>query len=398
MSRPRTPIGTYGEIRVEIPQKVIDDNLQRTQEGKPIRAKQYRARTYYRFSNGKNQQIERWGTSRSRATAALKAALLTIEPETGSELKPSTNLRALGKKFLVSKRDLGRSEGTLETYSYAVDAHISKKIGDLSIAEANPERLQRFLTRVEKESGPGAAKNCRSTLSGMMGLAVRNGAITHNPVRELERITQRKKKGSSAIPIGELPTFLEKVHTDSSLLAWDTAELIDFMLSSGWRVAEVCALDVKSMNFAAGTATVEAINVRVKGKGVIRQEFPKTTKSGRTTPLPQPTVDLLRRRHERLKRDTTLLFPTPQMRLRDPSNTQREVRDRRDLLGYPELSTHSFRKTVATILDKAGLSATDIADYLGHENPSMTQDVYMNTVKGATEAARVMEKQLVGLI
>jgi len=53
---------------------------------------------------------------------------------------------------------------------------------------------------------------------------------------------------------------------------------------------------------------------------------------------------------------------------------------------------------VATILDKAGLSATEIADYFGHENPPMTQDVYMNTVKCATEAAKVMEKQLDGLI
>jgi integrase len=59
------------------------------------------------------------------------------------------------------------------------------------------------------------------------------------------------------------------------------------------------------------------------------------------------------------------------------------IRDRRDVLGYPELSTHSFRKTVATILDKEGLSATEIADYLGHENPSMTQVVYMDTIKGS---------------
>ncbi len=86
------------------------------------------------------------------------------------------------------------------------------------------------------------------------------------------------------------------------------------------------------------------------------------------------------------------------MRLRDPSNTQREIRDRRDMLGYPELSTHSFRKTVATILDREGLSATEIADYLGHENPSMTQDVYMNTVKGSTRAAQVMGQRLEGLI
>ena len=57
-----------------------------------------------------------------------------------------------------------------------------------------------------------------------------------------------------------------------------------------------------------------------------------------------------------------------------------EIRDRRDVLGYPELSTHSFRKTVATILVKEGLSATEIADYRGHENPFMTQDVHMNTI------------------
>ena len=109
-------------------------------------------------------------------------------------------------------------------------------------------------------------------------------------------------------------------------------------------------------------------------------------------------MDLLRRRHEVLGEFTTLLFPTPLMRLRDPSNTQREVRDRRDTLGYPELSTHSFRKTVATILDGEGLSATEIADYLGHENPSMTQDVYMNTIKGSTKAAEVLGQRLNGLI
>ncbi|WP_460775793.1 tyrosine-type recombinase/integrase [Microbacterium sp. GXF7504] len=83
---------------------------------------------------------------------------------------------------------------------------------------------------------------------------------------------------------------------------------------------------------------------------------------------------------------------------RDPSNTQRELRERRDLLGYPELSTHAFRKTAATILDRAGLSATEIADYLGHENPSMTQDVYMNTLKGSTAAAAILDDALAGLI
>lgn len=383
MPRPRMGIGTYGTI-----------NTAEIQPGK------WRARTRYRFADGKARQVEKFAPSRAKAISALKQALMTVEADRGGELKPNTSLRVLAQMFLDAKRDVGRSEGTLETYGYAVTAHITPMLGDLTVAEAKPGRLQPFLNRVEKENGAGAAKNCRSTLSGMMAMAVINGATEKNPVRELDRISRPKgkKRGSSAIPMDELPTFLTNVRADTDLTKWDTVELIEFMLSSGWRVAEACALDVTSVNLLAGTATVEAINVRVKGRGVVRQEFPKTEKSARITPLPASTMDLLRRRHDRLKEFTSLLFPTPLMRLRDPSNTQREIRDRRVLLGYPELSTHSFRKTVATILDREGLSATEIADYLGHENPSMTQDVYMNTLKGSTRAAEVMGQRLDGLI
>lgn len=381
MARPRNPIGSHGIINID-----------------EIGPGKFRARARYRFSDGKSRQIERFSNTGPKAENKLKQALTTIDSDYGGELKPTTTLRVLGQRFLMSRRDLGRSEGTLETYGYAIEAHITKKIGDLSVAEAKPERLQKFLTAIEKENGPGAAKNCRSTLSGMMGLAVRNGAASVNPVRELERISQRKKKGATAIPLNELPAFVEKIHADEKLTEWDTVELIEFMLSSGWRIAEACALDIASVDFSTGTAAVEAINVRVKGKGIVRQEFPKTEKSGRATPLPKATLVMLQRRHRRLKEFTNLLFPTPLMRPRDPSNTQREIRDRREMLGYPELSTHSFRKTVATILDKAGLSATEIADYLGHENPSMTQDVYMNTIKGATKARDVMQESLKDVI
>lgn len=381
MARPRNPIGTHGIINVE-----------------ELAPGKFRARTRYRFQDGKTRQVERFGTTGPKVVHALKTALTTIEADRGGDLKPTTTLRVLGQQFLDSKRDLGRSEGTLETYGYAVNAHITKRIGDLTIGEAKPDRLQKFLTTIEKDNGPGAAKNCRSALSGMMGIAVRNGAISHNPVRELERISHRGKKGSSAIPLSGLPAFLKAVRADEYLAEKDTIELIEFMLSSGWRVAETCALDITSIDFDAGTASVEAINVRVKGKGIVRQPFAKTDKSRRTTPLPGATIELLKRRYDRLGAFTTLIFPTPLMQPRDPSNTQREIRERRDSLGYPELSTHSFRKTAATVLDSAGLSATEIADYLGHENPSMTQDVYMNTVKGATRAAKVMGQQLKGLI
>jgi len=46
-------------------------------------------------------------------------------------------------------------------------------------------------------------------------------------------------------------------------------------------------------------------------------------------------------------------------------------------VGFDWVTFRTFRKTVATMLDDAGLTARQIADILGHAHPSMTQDVYM---------------------
>jgi integrase len=51
--------------------------------------------------------------------------------------------------------------------------------------------------------------------------------------------------------------------------------------------------------------------------------------------------------------------------------------DRAKKLGVPDVTTHSFRKTVATRIDDEGLSAWIGAHHLGHTDVSMTQDRYM---------------------
>lgn len=48
-----------------------------------------------------------------------------------------------------------------------------------------------------------------------------------------------------------------------------------------------------------------------------------------------------------------------------------------DAEAFGWVTSHTYRRTVATRLDDAGLSACAIADHLGHAKPSMTQDVFM---------------------
>ena len=73
-----------------------------------------------------------------------------------------------------------------------------------------------------------------------------------------------------------------------------------------------------------------------------------------------------------------MIFPSSVGTLRDPNNFGRDWRTVRAKLGVPDATTHSFRKTVATLIDEDGLSARIGADHLGHAKVSMTQDRYMS--------------------
>jgi integrase len=86
-----------------------------------------------------------------------------------------------------------------------------------------------------------------------------------------------------------------------------------------------------------------------------------------------------------------VVFTSPNGLLRDPSNTQADLRTVFDRAGYPEITSHTFRRTVATLMDKAGLSARAAADQLGHAKVSMTTDNYFGREVRSTGAARVLE-------
>jgi integrase len=84
-------------------------------------------------------------------------------------------------------------------------------------------------------------------------------------------------------------------------------------------------------------------------------------------------------------------FPAPLGGWRDPSNTQADLRDAFTTAGFDRVTSHVFRKTVATLMDHAGLSSRAAADQLGHASTSMTTDVYFGRKVAATGAAAVLE-------
>ena len=323
------------------------------------------------------------GKTSAKAVQALKAALVDITAPGDAELKSSTSVAQLAAIFLQTKVDAGKTARTIDTYRHQITKIVIPRIGDLRINEATTGRLQKFFTTVAKEHGHGSAKGCRSVMSGMFALAVRNDVLRSNPVVGVEGIKKTGTSSASAIPLEGVPAFRKAIREDADLKRLDIADLFDFMLFTGCRIGEALALRWSHVDFEKHTVRFAATVNRARGQGLILQEHGKTASSTRTISVPSEVIDLLRRR----ERISELVFPSMLGNLRDTSNTEADWRAHRDRLGYPGLTSHAFRKTVATALDVSGLSARAIAEYLGHKQPSMTQDVYMSRNTGSSVAA-----------
>jgi integrase len=85
------------------------------------------------------------------------------------------------------------------------------------------------------------------------------------------------------------------------------------------------------------------------------------------------------------------VFPTSTGTLRDPSNVQKRLKEAFERAGFEGTTSHALRKTAATLLDQAGLSAREIADQLGHARPSITQDVYLGRGVASERAPMVLD-------
>ncbi|BBY62099.1 site-specific integrase [Mycolicibacterium helvum] len=137
------------------------------------------------------------------------------------------------------------------------------------------------------------------------------------------------------------------------------------MIATGLRRPELLALRWTDFDADAGTISVTGKVIREKARGLVRVDETKTAAGLRVIPLPAFAIAALtERRTLPYLGQQSVIFPSTNGTLRDPDNFAGQWRRIRDELGVPDISSHSFRKTVATLIDDAGLSARIGADHL----------------------------------
>jgi integrase len=241
--------------------------------------------------------------------------------------------------------------------------------------------FDKLCRRVRDESSISSAKTVRSILSGICAYGVRHGLLDSNPLREVSRLESKKAKiqreKPRALTADQVLDLLTKLDGDVRARKDDLPDLVRFFLGTGERTGEALAAHWPDFDETGQVLQMAGNVIRAKGRGRILNRG-KTENAKRPIPLPAWCAQMLINRRLTATNLEGPIFPSSTDTIREASNVRnRAWKPFIERAGYQWVTFRTFRKTVATLLDEAGLTARQIADILGHAHPSMTQDVYM---------------------
>lgn len=274
---------------------------------------------------------------------------------------------------------------TLAGYRSVIKIHIKPILGDFYLSKIRRIQVQEWVNYLheDKELSPKSVKNIFSVLDGIMTTAIKWGYIATNPCDYIDLPPLRKKEAD----------FYNREETLALLKALEAVpedELkfkvgVEFALLCGYRKSEIMGLDWDVIDFEKGTAKVVKKRVCIIGEGVI-EGVPKTSKSARTTTMPQELIDDLKRLRLQQKKQKLLigskwvdsgavlingfggqLYPPA---MAEWFSSFLEANNLR------HISLHKLRHTHASLLAYLGTDVKNVSERLGHSQPSTTLNIY----------------------
>jgi integrase len=360
------------------------------------------ARCRFRDTDGVTRIVERRspdGEDDKHGKAAEDALVEALKhrraPGESGEITLDTKISVLVETHIDRLTEDGKSPATLTTYRSAA-RKLAKFTDSLRVGEATPGRLNAVIRSMRQAHGSGMARHSRTLLRGGLQIAVMDDVLGANPVAQVDRIQSMKPpKGAPALGGLQLRDLLTKLRASEACQAADLVDPVTILAATGLRRAELLALRWEDFDEKAGTLTVGGKIARIAGEGLRRLEGGKTKSAGRTVALPAFAVDVLKARRGRdFWGEQRMIFPSSAGTHRDPDNFNKQWRKVRGELAVPDVTSHSFRKSVATLIDEAGLSARVGADQLGHAKVSMTQDVYYGRGRVHPQVAAVLHRAI----
>ena len=361
-------------------------------------------------TSGKKVRVTRRGFPTLKS-AKLEATKLRTAFNNGEYDKKTTEntFQEIYELWFDSYKKTVKESTSMATEHY-VTLHVLPTFGSYKLNQITPKMAQQAVN--EWADKLQVYKVILQYVVKIMDFAINLGLIEVNPFDKVIRPKvkkTRKEKEVKFYTVEEVQKVM-KVLEDRAFNTNQANKLYYFfalfdqtfyrlLAFSGLRGGEALALTWKDIDFEEKTLTVSKNLSQTKNGFAVSS--PKTKSSYRTISLDDKTIRTLKRWQLKEKellfsnrvKDCEIVFPDLNGQYLNRQNIYMRSQRVAKFAGLPDIGTHGWRHTHASMLFEAGASMKEAQVRLGHSSIEMTMNIYTHvTKKVTTETATKLAK------
>lgn len=318
--------------------------------------------------------------SKAAAQRAVAGLALDINASSGA-VRESLTINELIEHY--KQAELGDASSktmrTKQVYEHQLDDVIAPKWGMLQPKDVRPIAVEGWLSAMKLS--PGSKTKTRGVMSVLFQHAIRYGWATTNPIKLVRQSGLPVEEQAALMPI-EVAAILDELRDPFRTL-------ILLAAITGLRRGELFGLKWEDIDFSASEIrVVRSLVDQVEGP-------PKTLASRRAIPLCRDLASCLQewRKKTSFPAPGDWVFASPLAVGARPywpdAVLKRHVRPAAVRAGVDQkIGWHSFRRTLATVLQSSGASVKTTQDLLRHASPVMTLGTYAKSVTADNRRAQ----------
>lgn len=378
--------------------------------------------------------------TKRKAEAQLQKDVIKFEEQVQKGINTEKiTFQELSEKYLEHVKDNLKIK-TYTTHKQNL-AKINKYIGSIEIKSLKKADVQKFIdemkkpyktnTGTEKTLSPATIRDYGRSISCVLSYACQYDYIEHNFCIGGGLIYPRTtRKEDKAIPKDVLKAYMELIDSPDTPLKHKA--FFYLALSTGARSGELAALSWDSVDFDNNEITLNENSQYVDGEGITFYE-PKTTASNRVLKIPDDVMQILKDlrietmkkqmiyganwkrktdapelefcdNHDKCNKDTKLGYCSKHCKMfqskdrvfiqdngvpmhpKTPYTYLRKQAKKHDL---QPIKIHGLRHSAVSLMIEKHVPITQIASYVGHSSPAVTNAVYSHDIRKAEEAKSV---------
>lgn len=293
-----------------------------------------------------------------------------------AEQEKIKTFRQFGEQVFMPAKTVTTAEKTRSYYQGALDHHLYKTFGDIKISDITSAKMNAFFLDLQKtELSHSTIIGIYVTANQVFKMAYMQDAIERNPMDKVERPRQRKdddKKDIEAFTADELKTLKKLLEQEP--LKWRT--MIRFMIDTGCRRGEACALRWELIDFKTNTATISGNLCYTSDKGTYLAA-PKTGET-REVYFTDEVKKLLKALRSEQAKSCISPFVFSQEKKPEPihpDSLNRFLQKFSKKTGIA-IHPHKLRHSFASVAIVNGADIASVSEVLGHKDISTTLNMY----------------------